>query len=267
MFFKFEPPLGQVDEKGFDTSLADVPEGVLPDVIKLLKELISEDTDKAFEYIESDPLAAVAVTTILREQKDSEDEMFLAFRKEYYKRIDNLFSLEKLSSEIGMGFVVELILGKWRQLTQSLDFDSTIDQLLFNLNILKEKVDELIPNPSNRVIFEMVDDSIRRLEGFQSYEHDRAEKILPKIRPHLESAIQNTIKEESSLSKGLEPWLALASMKHQMALELRNNIRDICLDIIKGDFENLPEDDKFKLAPYLMYLDKDKEATSDSTTS
>ena len=254
-----------MDENGFDTSLADVPEGVLPDVIKLLKELISEDTGKAFEYIESDPLAAVAITSILREQKDSQDDMFLAFRKEYFKRIDNLFSLEKLSSDIGIGFVVELILGKWRQLTQSLEFDSTIDQLLFNLNIMKAKVDELIPNPSNRVIFEMVDDSIRRLESVKNYEHDRAKQILSKIRPHLESAIQSSLKESSSLSKSLEPWLALASMKHQIALELRNNIRDICLDIIKGDFEHLSEDEKFKLAPYLMYLNK--ETSSDSTTS
>ena len=50
----------------FDPSLAPLPEGVLPDVQKLLRDLIDTDMDQAVDYLKRDPIAVLALSILLR---------------------------------------------------------------------------------------------------------------------------------------------------------------------------------------------------------
>ncbi|MHA2099782.1 MAG: hypothetical protein ACW99A_13985 [Candidatus Kariarchaeaceae archaeon] len=246
-----------MDEE-FDPSLAPLPEGVLPDVHKLLKDLIETNPDEAFKYLKTDPVAVVALSKVLNEIREDQSENVVEFKKQYKTLIDNIFSVEPYLEDLGMAFSAELLIGYWRKLNQQIHIESITELIIENLLILKEKSTTLESTTSNRVVFEIIMDGLTRIQGMHDHERHKAKDDLDPITILLDNFVGSQFKPlpKSGIPDVWHSLLALVGMKHATAMEFRKLLSTILLSHFKSHFDDFHDDQKFIIAPYLGLLEK-----------
>jgi hypothetical protein len=246
-----------MDEE-FDPSLAPLPEGVLPDVQKLLRDLINTDLEKAVDYLKTDPIAVVALSKILKEIQNEKTEKSDDFNKYYNKLVLSIFSIEHLVEKHGMAFTTELLLGYWRKINQQVHIESITELILDNLVLLKSMATKLESNPSNRVIFEIINDGLTRIQGIYHHEKKRAKEHMDPLTVILDDFVgkQFTPFPKSGIPDIWHSLIAIASMKQATALEFRKLLATILLNHLKLHFDEFSEDQKYEIAPYLALLEK-----------
>ncbi|OLS21403.1 MAG: hypothetical protein HeimC2_33690 [Candidatus Heimdallarchaeota archaeon LC_2] len=242
----------------FDPSSVPLPEGVLPDVQQLLGKIINKDREEAIEYLQKDPIAVVALSKILKDIQKNPTEAGTAFREIYDSKVMNLFNVDHLVDEEGLAFTAELLLGYWRKINQQIHIESFNELILENLELLKLQAITLDPSPGNRVIFEIIQDGITRIDGMQTHEKTKATKNMDTLSLILDEFVEKQFKpiSTSGIPDVWHSLLALATMKQATAREFRKLMSNILLRHFKSHFDKFQEDQKFVIAPYLTLLEK-----------
>ncbi|MCE7736631.1 MAG: hypothetical protein GPJ54_17240 [Candidatus Heimdallarchaeota archaeon] len=242
----------------FDPSLAPLPEGVLPDVQKLLRDLIATDMDQAVDYLKRDPIAVVALSKILKEIRKEKTEKTEDFKNYYDRLVLSIFSIDHLVNEYGMAFTTELLLGYWRKLNQQIHIESVTELILDNLITLNTKASKLESNTSNRVVVEMINDGLNRIQGMYNHEKNKAKEHMDSLTVILDDFVGNQFHPlpTSGIPEIWYSLLAVASMKQATAMEFRKLIATCLLKHLKLHFDKFTDEQKYVIAPYLSLLEK-----------
>lgn len=246
-----------MDEE-FDPSLAPLPEGVLPDVQKLLHDLIETDMDQAVDYLKRDPIAVVALSKILKEIKKEKTEKSEDFKNYYDRAVLSIFSIDHLINEYGMAFTTELLLGYWRKINQQIHIESVTELILDNLISFNTEATKLESTTSNRVIVEIINDGLNKIQSIYNHEKNKAKDYMEPLTIILDDFVANQFHPlpTSGIPEVWHSLLAIASMKQATAMEFRKLLATIMLKHLKLHFDEFTDEQKYEIAPYLALLEK-----------
>ena len=110
-----------------DNYFEDIPEGVLPAIKEELRQKIFDAPDEAWDFIITNSVAVIAISSLREELQDNLKENSLPsdkisnielFLEEYEDHYQLLFSVDPLVDKLGLAFTTELIAEFWRRNNQ-----------------------------------------------------------------------------------------------------------------------------------------------------
>lgn len=238
-----------------------LPSGILPDVQAVLRKLILENPEAAWDYLHKDPLAVIGLPKVKREIQKILQENPNQFQDDYDKKVDDLFILEDLIHTNGVALTIEFLIERWRRQNERLFIDRETGLLLENLFSIKSILSKDKKISNKKILLDMVNDSIRRISSFEEYEHQKAEENWSKLEPVFGELVKHSLLEIKMFSGTnstnlLDAWLSLATMKHTSAEVLRKGLAKLLLTQLESEFVELDEEMKFKFAPWIPLLKK-----------
>jgi hypothetical protein len=264
-----------------DDDVAKIPTGVLPEIKRQLVENIKKNPVEAWKFLDNELIANVALSGILQElqmeiiteNEDSagsflkEDEInnINQFLDDYEKKFSNMFSIKPIIDRHGYAFTIELIAEYWRRNNQLIQ-KSTINSLLLScITEIWGEVSKLDNNQDSRVLREMVIDLNTRILSLSDYEKDSFTKHWNNMSNPLSKFIQEMLDSEQSSSSVDLPdnWqslLMLTNLSSDSLSEFQKNFSILVYNQIQEKFDSLSEDQKFKLAPWILQLKKNMNA-------
>jgi hypothetical protein len=243
--------------------IAPIPDGILPEVLQELKEKMLSEPDLAWMLLQQNPIAVIALSRAkieLQKQEKSIDEEYhlQQFMKKLEVRADQIFDVGSFVEKDGLALTTELILGVWRKYNQEIRIHSINQLLLKNLLKLHEQTLSLDNTSENRVIREMVFDSLKRISGLDQYEQkkalDNCSVLAPSLKEIIGSAFQQPPKDK--IPRDWEAWFGLATMNNNNADQFRRGIASLVLEQVKASFDDLEEEHKYTVAPWIIILEK-----------
>ena len=263
-----------------DDGVAKIPTGVLPDIKRQLVENIKNNPEDAWKFLENQLIANVALSGVLQELqmeiitdnegstnsflKDDEVKNINQFLEDYENKFSAMFSIKPIVDRYGSAFAIELIAEYWRRNNQLIQKSSINSLLLSCITEIWEDVSKLDNNVDNRVLREMVIDLNTRILSLSDYERETFHKHWNNISNPLSSFVEEMLSNKSSNSTDLaEEWqslLMLTSMSTDSLSEFQMNFSRLVYNQIQEKFDSLSEDQKFKLAPWILQLKKNMKA-------
>ncbi|MHA2253386.1 MAG: hypothetical protein ACXAD7_23720 [Candidatus Kariarchaeaceae archaeon] len=243
--------------------IAPIPEGVLPPVLKELKEKILTDPDIAWIFLRQNPIAVIALSKAKIElaavdKTMEENHNYQKFMEKLQNSTAEIFSSNHILERDGLALTTELLLEVWRKQNQEIRIHSMNKQLLRELLHIHEKTQKLPNTPENRVVREMVFDSLKRISGLDTYERNKSSDHWNVLSPSMKELIEKSFQEPPSdeIPRMWEAWLGLASLNNNTAEEFRKGLATIVLEQVKSVFPDVDESLKYKLAPWILILEK-----------
>ena len=113
-----------------------------------------------------------------------------------------------------------------------------------------EAVDTLPASPNQKVIHQIVDYSAKRIIDFADYDRMKSREHLGSLDGHLRKFIES-FTGSSNVGDDLLSIMYFASGSAESLEILRNRIAVLLLEGLNSKFDDLNEEDKFKIAPWL----------------
>ncbi len=253
--------------------IAPIPRDALPPVLQVLKEKILLDPDIAVSYLRENPIAVVALskakTELSKMEKSINEEYnFKSFLKKMDELANQLLSFEHVIEKEGLALSTEFILEIWRKYNQKLKIHTMNQQLLKNLLEIHTQ-SELLENTSeNRVIREIVFDSLKRISDLENHEKQRAEDNWSVLTTPLKEIIEKSFQiiPQKGIPRIWKAWLGLATLNNNNAEEYRKGIASLVLEQLSILFYDLDEPLKYEIAPWIISLEKIVGKKSDQLT-
>lgn len=259
-----------------DDGVAKIPTGVLPDIKRELVKNIKNNPDAAWKFLETQLIANVALSGVLQELqmeiitdnedpsksflKDEEVKNINQFLEDYETKFRTMFSIKPIVDRYGSAFAIELIAEYWRRNNQLIQKRSINSILLSCITEIWDDVSKLDNNVDNRILREMVIDLNTRILSLSDYDHDTFQKHWSNLSNPLSNFVEEMLSKQSSNSTDLaDEWqslLMLTSMSTDSFSEFQMNFSQLVYNHIQGKFDSLSEDQKFKLAPWILQLKK-----------
>ena len=182
------------------------------------------------------------------------------FLKEYEKKYGGMFSIKPVVGKYGYAFAIELIAESWRRNNQLIHKSSINSLLLSCITEIWDDVSKLDNNPDNRILREMVIDLNTRILSLADYEKDSFQKHWENISYPLSNFVEQMLEKQSSNLEDLptewQSLLMLTSMSTETMGEFQRNFSHLVYNQIQAKFDVLSEDQKFKLPPWTLQLNK-----------
>ncbi len=262
----------EFDEDG----VAKIPKGVLPDIKNQLVGHIKKNPEDAWNYLNDQLIANVALSGILQElqmeiitNNDDQAQPLLSeeeinninqFLKDYEKKFGDMFSIKPIVAQYGHAFAIELIAESWRRNNQLIQKSSINSLLLGCITEIWNDVSKLDNNQDNRVLREMVIDLNTRIISLADYEKDKFHKHWENISYPLSNFVEEMLNKQSSSLEDLptewQSLLMMTNMSTESMSEFQKNFSTLVYNQIQAKFDSLSEDQKFKLAPWILQLKK-----------
>ena len=173
-------------------------------------------------------------------------------------RADQIFDVSSFVKEDGLALTTELILAMWRKYNQEIRIHSINQLLLKNLLKLHEQTQSLDNTSENRIIREMVFDSLKRISDLDQYAQEKAldnwSVLAPTLKKIIGIAFQQPPKDK--IPRVWDAWFGLATMNNNNVDQFRRGIASLVLEQVKSSFDDLEEQLKYTVAPWILNLEK-----------
>ena len=211
-------------------------------------EIITENKDPATPFLKEDEISNIN-----------------QFLDDYEKKFRNMFSIKPIIDRYGYAFTIELLAEFWRRNNQRIQKSSINSLLLSCITEIWDEVSKLENNSDNRVLREMIIDLNTRILSLSDYEKDSFLKHWNNMSDPLSKFVQEMLEAQHSNSSDDLPdnWqslLTLTSMSTDSLSEFQKHFSRLVYNQIQEKFESLSEDQKFKLAPWILQLKKNMKA-------
>lgn len=243
--------------------IAPIPEGALPAILEELMDKILIDADIAWIYLKQNPIAVVALSKAKielakKEKSIEEDYNYKQFFKKFDNQANQIYGVSRIIDEQGLALTTELLVEIWRKNNQEVKIQSINKHLLKNLLEIHDQTLKLENTPENRVIREMVFDSLKRISDLDEYEKKKANDNWSVISTLIKEVVEKSFKEppKDDIPRVWMAWFGLSTLNNTNAEEYRSGIASLVLEQIKAIFPDLEENLKFKIAPWILALEK-----------
>lgn len=230
--------------------------------IERLKSLIKENPNEAIAYMKTDPVGTVAFTKMrtelgkLRESDPMVEEFFTLLEKET-ERIMDIDISEKSPDELV--FIIELLVERWGQEFVNNKFTSLLDFIESTVDRLASTIDQDDTSVGNRIAMEMLNDFHKRARSLENYQRKKFREHWTALQEEFQRMVEkmfNANIKDKKISNQLQAMLYLATMSPIVAKEFRSQLALLLFNNIYPKFNELEEDYKYLIAPWLKALEQ-----------
>jgi len=216
---------------------------------KKLRRTIKSEPEEAWHLLQEDPAMVLALTRVKQELADSKDENTMQFFQEYHKHVDSIFADEYPIDKYGIALATEFLTEYWRQRVSSVKMTSVNEAIAKKMQIFIEAAEQLPEGYEKAIISRIVDYSSIRVLEFADYDRSKAKSQLPPIKNEIDQFVSSVISSNKIHKLMAISYFASSSTE---ALEVfRDYMAKSLLEQLRPKFDDLDEDDKYKIAPYL----------------
>ncbi|RMG22050.1 MAG: hypothetical protein D6732_26380 [Methanobacteriota archaeon] len=239
-----------------------IPNSTLEQVKTKLKSLILEEPEEAIEFMKSDPVATVAFSKLRNElikQKSSDDKVkeFLHLIETETERIMDIDVSTKSPDELV--FVIEMLVERWGQEFVNNQFTSLLDFIETTVDRLAEAVNPDDASLGNRIAIEMLNDFHKRARSLENYQRKKFREHWNALKEEFQNLIEKMFEaniKDKKISDEVQAMLYLATMSPIVAKEFRSQLALLIFDNIYPRFNELQEEYKYLIAPWLKALEE-----------
>ncbi len=237
-----------------------IPTSKFEEAKSKLEKLVHENPEDALNYMRSDPVATIAYTRIKSNLEKSKEENVKKFFELLYKESDNIFDVEIEEKEADeIAFIVELLIERWRKEFVDNNFTSFLDFIEQMINKVASKINENDVSLGNRIAIEMLNDFHKRARSLENYQRRKFREHWEALKDEFQELVArlfNSNIEDKKISDEIQALLFLATMSPIVAKEFRSQLALLLFDNIYPKFNELQEEYKYLIAPWLKALEE-----------
>lgn len=229
------------------------------DMLKLkitLLDTIEDDPKKAIELLEQDPKFVFILSKVRRELPESAKTE--EFQKLFEKKLDGLFDVKEKVKVEGLALTIELLIEKWRQDFQKNSLTSYHELILDTIEEIRSNIDLEDLSIEGKIVAEMVADFQNRVLQIQQYERRKSREVFEVMERLFDKFVEEALAIPSDRKTIPREWaglLTVANLSPATTIEFRAKFSEILLNRLKEKFEELSEDQKYLIAPWLAQLE------------
>ncbi len=251
--------------------MSDIRDLVPAEYIDIVKESmidkIKQDPEDAWKYMKDNPIAILALSKIKSDLKEmikiSENEIELKNIGKFFEMYEDLyyrlFSVEHLIEKHGLALLADLIAEKWRRNNQEMVMASFNDIIMNNISILNLEAMKLGNSTNDKVTLGILADLNQRIFALRQHEADKVDKSWTLLGNHYKNMIDTVISYDdiSNMEKLPEAWLAIlhiSTLSLEGSSAFQRKYSELLLVKLNSIFDELPENIKYDVAPYIIQL-------------